>query len=121
MTKYRETMRLSAMGQLPAGVAAAPGCSDSAVRRAIKATGSGGIRMATARRNGSTLVQAERRSRTLLHEGCCDQRLAPCSATTFSNGYADGHVLMPDYAYRLQARPEDEGRLGWDEDDPDRP
>ena len=43
MTRYREIMRLSAMGQPPADVAAAAGCSDSTVRRALKAAEAAGL------------------------------------------------------------------------------
>ena len=43
MTRYREIMRLSAMGQSPADVAAAAGCSGSTVRRAFKAAEGAGL------------------------------------------------------------------------------
>ena len=43
MTRYREIMRLSAMGQPPADVAAAAGCSPSTARRALKVASEAGL------------------------------------------------------------------------------
>ena len=43
MTRYREIMRLSAMGQPPADVTATTGCGDSTVRRALKAAEAAGL------------------------------------------------------------------------------
>lgn len=43
MSRYREILRLSAMGQPPTDVAAAAGCGPSTVRRALKVASEAGL------------------------------------------------------------------------------